>query len=243
MNTYFESVIVNNKKTVEEIEQVLEKYIEVSDYYDDLQDIINSKTKFTVIGYKYDQIIFCDTNAEYSEYLEDEFDFGNYPFISYKVNFNEKKYSLNQISFPVGDSIIILDSNKSYLYKTMGDSAPESYTVNNVLCISFSHNNNIIKSEGCIELDFDENPNMSFSLYSFYSAMYQLSSDHAKEIYEYIFNNKNINREAKDIIQLTSDSVVDFDNPDFNKYRVNINELTLEYKKKEKTNKSINNLK
>lgn len=242
MNTYFESVIINNKKTVEEIEQILEKYIEVSDYYDDLQDIINNNTKFTVIGCKYDQIIFCDTNAEYSEYLEDEFDFGNYPFISYKVNFNEKKYSLNQISFPVGDSIIILDSNKSYLYKTMGDSAPESYTVNNVLCISFSHDN-MIKPHGCIELDFDENPNMSFSLYSFYNAMHQLSSDHAKEIYEYIFESKNINKEAKDIIQLTSDSVVDFDNPDFNQYRVNINELKLEYKKQEKTNKSSINFK
>lgn len=240
MNTYFENVIVNNKKNIEEIEKTLEQYIPVSDNYEELQNIINNNTKFIVIGYRYEQIIFCNTDSEYSEYLEDEFDFGNYPFVSYKVNFTEQSYSLNQISSPMGESIIILDSNKSYLYKTMCDPHPESYTVNNILCISFSHNNHIIKPDGCIELDFDENPNMSFSLYSFYSAMHQLSSDHAKDIYEYIFEGKNINTESKEIIQLTSDSIVDFDNPDFNQYRVNINELTLEYKKKKKQiNQSI----
>lgn len=243
MNNYFDKVITNNKKSIEEIEKALKKYIEVSANYEELQEILNDKTHFTVIGNKYDQVIFCDTNSEYSEYLEDEFDFGNYPFISYKVDFNTKKYSLNQISFPYEGASVILDHSKSYLYKSMCDSDSDSYTVNNVLCISFSHETNIIKPENCVDLDFDENPNIDFSLYSFYTAMHQLSSHHAKEIYEYIFENKNINKESKDIIHLTSDSIFDFDNPDFNQYRVNINELTLEYKKKEKTNKSTINLK
>lgn len=228
MNKYFEDVISNNKKFLSELERTINENLKNSNTYYELQNNINSNSSFTSLNAKFNTLGFYCKDCDYSEYLDDSIDFFMAPFVYYKIDFKNKTYTLDFISFPDNFFYIILDKNKTSIYGEIED----SFNSNPRLCLEFSHENNISVLNGC-----DQHFNcltciFSKNTYNFYELMYNLSKENPLDIYEYIFLDKKLKKEYNDFITLSTD--ININETFFNEFRFKLNEVNLDYKKNSK---------
>lgn len=237
-HTYLEKIIKNNNSFIKEVESAILKEIPFCSDYTELETRLNEKTDLVFL-FDANRLHVCCTEIDYAEFF-DSHSLVHYNNISYSVDFENKRLRLSSIFFTGGENKITISQLSTKLSRTFTDEEYQGAFCNSIdwVCAGFVHLAPYPAFTSHIEIE-DEDKTSKEAL-DFYTTMKNISVAHPVEIYEYLFDNKKITTETQEIIQLTSDTLIDFNDSNFDKFKFNINEIDLEYreeKKQKMTNK------
>lgn len=233
-NKYFETILKNNNSFIKEVESAILKEITFCSDYIELETRLNENTDLVFLfDASSSKLHVCCNEIDYVEFF-DSASLAYYNNISYSVDLKNQNLRLSSIFFTCGENKITISPLSTKLSRTFTDEEYQGAFCNSIdwLSAGFVHLAPYPAFTSAIEIEADDKT--SKEALDFYTTMKNISVDHPVEIYEYLFYNKKIDTETQEVIQLTSDTLIDFNDSNFDKFKFNINEIDLEYREEKK---------
>lgn len=234
-NKYLETILKNNNSFIKEVENAILKEIPFCSDYIELEKRLNENTDLVFLfdANSSNKLHVCCNEIDYVEFFDSP-SLAYYNNISYSVDFKNQNLRLSSIFFTCGENKITISPLSTKLSRTFTDEEYQGAFCNSIdwLSAGFVHLAPYPAFTSAIEIEADDKT--SKEALDFYTTMKNISVDHPVEIYEYLFDNKKIDTETQEVIQLTSDTLIDFNDSNFDKFKFNINEIDLEYREEKK---------
>lgn len=219
-NPYLKKIIENNKDFLAEVEiAILDKISKNFKISGLILDLGREFGFLATWNYDNDNIIHicCSGDCEPKHFEPHSLHY--YSHATYNVNFKEKSIYLESLNLQkdLFTYIKIDDKETKFLNTSTGSG------------LIGDHENKITYIEHSTGFKDKE----VFEDLKFYKEISEMSKQHPQEIYEYLFLGKNCSLEIRELINLSCDLKFDFDSIEHEKYRMNIEEYNLDYRKKD----------